>query len=224
MSLRVAFGGILAFALVLNFSIASRGDDPDQSSPKAAALSLWAAIDRGDADAAKKLCVFSNDDQPKWVEGFAAMCDGFHKMHDSAVKRFGVDAEKQFTPNSPAHYAAATLEKSEVTQDGDDAKVIPPGAPAGSGVIVRRNDGKWKVVLTEALKGQDVTRSVGLFQAMARSGREVASAIDAGKYADAKAAEQGMRDLVKKYMTPTTAPAGVQAPDRQSAPIQPGKN
>jgi hypothetical protein len=220
MRLRFAFAGILV--IVLSFSVVSRGADPDQSSPKAAALSLWAAIDRGDAEAAKKLCVFSNDDQPKWVEGFAAMCDGFHKMHDAAVKRFGIEAEKQFTPNSPAHYAAATLEKSEVTEDGDEAKVIPPGAPAGSGVIVRRKDGKWRVVLTEGLKGQDIVRSVEVFQAMGRSGREVASAIDAGKYADAKAAEQGLRDLVKKYMAPTTA--GKVVPDGPSAPAQPGKN
>jgi dienelactone hydrolase len=193
--------------------------DADQSSPKAAVQSFWSFIDRGDVEAARRVAIIEGDDQSKWVESFAEMCEGFRKAHDAAVARFGKDAEKQFTPHTPGYYAAQLVEKSEVREESpDQARVVPPGTPGGGGVIARRMEGRWFVDLKQGMKSADLTQSIAKHRSMAKAMGDVASNIAAGKYATSAEADQALREILKSSIS---KPAGA-APAAAATGFPPG--
>jgi hypothetical protein len=175
--------------------------DADQSSPKTAMKSFWLAIDQGDADAARKLCKY-DDVQSKWIDGFATMCDGFNKLHDSGTKRFGPDA-KVFAQHTPGYYAAQLVDKCTIQENGDTALVTPPGGKA-HGTNMVKEDGKWILDLKSTM-GDKLASATATYQAMGDASREVAKNMDDGKYASADEANADLRAKLKKAMTQSQA-------------------
>ena len=177
--------------------------DADQSTPKAAMKSFWSAIDQGDADGARKVCK-CGDVQSKWVDGFASMCDGFNKLHDSGTKRFGPDV-KVFAQHTPGYYAMQLVDKCTVQENGDTALIVPPGQKAHGTQLVKE-DGKWIMDLKTSM-GEKLTAATATYQAVGDASREVAKNIDDNKYASADEASNDLKAKLKTAMA-KMAPAG----------------
>ena len=168
----------------------------DQSSPKAAMHSFWAAIDQGDAEAAKQVCV-AGESQSNWVDGFATMCDGWRKMNDARVRRFGQTGPDHHTPG---YTAVALADKFTAQQQGDTATLILAGHP-NQGTIAVRKDGKWYLDLNRSLGG-DIAATTVRHQAIASAAREIAANIDAGQYAADADVETAFRAALAKASSP----------------------
>jgi hypothetical protein len=197
--------------LVLALTGVVRAADIDQSTPKAAALAFAKAMEAGDANTANQIAV--GTDQDKQV--LAAMMDFTHSvktLRESAVKKFG-DKADEVTGGGMNVDSAKAMEDTETKEDGDTATVVAT-KPQPSTMHLKKIDGKWKVDLTETLKGaagpgQDISQFQAMLKGWSAAITETASEIDDGKYpapADASAALQVKMMAALKAMTPTTAP------------------
>jgi hypothetical protein len=68
----------------------------------------------------------------------------------------------------------------------------------------------WKVDVGALTRGQDITQSIPMFIAIARTSKEVAGEIDAGKYDSITAVQAALQQKVIERMiqaNATTAPA-----------------
>lgn len=204
---------IVVCAALIGAGAELRAAEADQSSPKATMHAFWSAIDAGDAAAAEKLSVGAGDAEKRWIEAYAGMCDGFKRLHDAAVKRFGKDAERQFMSRSPAYFAAGNWERSEEREQGGSTQLVRPGGRDTefiNGITLVQKDGKWVVSLSgAAAKPSTMVAKTSTYQTLATSMRQVAADIDAGRFATAAEAQQAQRDAMRKLRPiPTSAPAG----------------
>jgi hypothetical protein len=191
---------------------AVRAADTDQSTPKATALTFAKALEAGDADAAKKIAIGTDQDQ----QVLASMCEftkAVKTIHESAVKKYADKADEVI--GGLTLDSAKALEDAEIKEDGDSATVSYT-KPQPSSMYLKKVDGKWMVNLTDTLKnaqgaGQDVVQFQSMLKDWAGAVNETASEIDEGKYAqptDARDALSGkMLTLKAKSSTaPTTEP------------------
>lgn len=215
----------LAFVVVCGAAWAAVGSakepadaGPDQSTPKAAVTAFWSAIDRRDAEAASRLCVLKGEGPAEWVAAFADMCDGFHKLHGAAFRRFGAEAEKAFAPHTPGYHAAKMVDRAEVAVDGETAVLTLP-KPNGKQMGAVRRDGRWLLDL-RPMENADLTAVTESYRKLAAGGRRLAAELDAGEHETLEDAVRRAGELTRQSESEVEAEADG---DDKTAPPKPEK-
>jgi hypothetical protein len=160
-------------------------------SPKAVALAFTAAIEKGDAPAAKALLPTDDDGddgRARWVDATVALTAGMKKLDAAAVARFG-DSGKGVSQNQ-LHLgdAAKTLEQAQEKIDGDTATLVLPGQ-AHPLVSLKKVDGKWRLLAGPASAAQTPAQ-LALCQRLLQAATRTADEISAGNHPTADSAGQ----------------------------------
>jgi hypothetical protein len=194
----VMFALSLLGLLGLLVAAAAAPDQPaaDTPSPKDAYKNLRTAIERGDAEAVKRLIVIDNETDPKQplVTAYANVLLAGKRLGEVAKRKFpGVTdafAQGTLSPEELAKIDAAT-----VTIDEDRATLTVEGEDRP--VKLRRIDGKWKVVVSE--EPADATPpqradQLTLVQGLADAMNSCADDIAADKFPTAEDAKNAVKE------------------------------
>ena len=192
-------------------ALAARAAEIDQSTPKATALSFAKALEAGDADAAKKLSVGTDQDQ-QVLSAMLEFTRSIKQLRESAVKKYA-DKADEVTGGGMNMDSTKALEDSEIKETGDTATVIAT-KPQPSTMHLKKIDGKWMVNLTDTLKeatgpGQDVTQFQAMLKSWSSAITETAGEIDDGKYPRPRMQDGALQVKMMaalKALSPTTAP------------------
>ena len=203
---------VCLFSILSLVSTAIRAADVDQSTPKATAMSFAKALEAGDEAAAKQLSVGSEQDQ-QVLSAMLEFTRSVKTLRDAAVKKYG-DKADEVTGGGMNVDTAKAMEDTQITEEGDTATVATT-RPQPSSMRLKKVDGKWKVDLTETLKGaagpdQNIGQFQGMLKGWSAALTETAGEITDGKYpapADATQALQVKMMAALKSLSPTTAPA-----------------
>ena len=159
-------GWILALAICVGIG-AARAADIDQSTPKATAMAFAKALQAGDDSVARQLAVGTDQDQ----QVLSSMLDftrAMKTLRESAAKKYGDKAE-EVTGGGLNVDSAKALEDADIKEQGDTA-IVTSTKPQPSTMSLKKIDGKWKVDLTDTLKGAaGPSQNIGQFQTMLKS-------------------------------------------------------
>ena len=104
-------------------ALAARAAEIDQSTPKATALSFAKATEAGDADAAKKLSVGTDQDQ-QVLSAMLEFTRSIKQLRESAVKKYADKADEVTGGGMNMAQPQKRPEDSEIKETGDTATVI----------------------------------------------------------------------------------------------------
>jgi hypothetical protein len=183
---------ILAVLLLVGLSAA--GDTPAPTappatapaapppSPKAVALAFTAAIEKGDAPAAKALLPSDDGDdgRARWVDATVALTAGLKKLDAAALARFG-DGGRGVSQNQ-LHLgdAAKSIEQAQEKIDGDTATLILPGQSKPL-VSLKKVDGKWRLLAGPA-SAAEIPEQLALCQRLLQAAARTADEVTAGAH------------------------------------------
>jgi hypothetical protein len=112
--------------------------------------------------------------------------------------------------------ASAALAAGEIGIDGDRATVTP--ADGRTVVTLQKvEDGTWKVDIGALIKGDDVTRSIPLLQAVTKGAAEIRAKLDSGEYKNAGEVKNALQARILELVRasgqsastlPTSLPVG----------------
>jgi hypothetical protein len=174
---------LAVFALFVAASVLV-GCKGDLSTPKGATKAFATAMEKGDAEAAKRASTGGN---PAIVESMAKAMGSSKKLRDAAIAKFGDEGKKIMgEEHNDMAELAKTVDESEMKEDGDNATLKPK---TGEPVKLKKINGEWKVDLTEMTAAMG-TMGTGLFDSMSRAASETADDIQAGKYKTVLEAQQ----------------------------------
>jgi hypothetical protein len=166
----------------------------DQSSPKAAAIAFWNAIDQGDAATARQLCI-ADKAHSDFVDSFAAMCGGWRRMSDTRIRKFKGTEEL----HTPAHKAVKRSGEFEAQIAGDEAVVVVPDQRE-RGTLTVRKEGKWFLDLNRSTPSSDIREVTAFYRAIGAAANQVAEETEQGKYTSAAEVELAFRAAVGKVI------------------------
>lgn len=172
----------------------------EYSTPKGAAESLAAAMEKGDVEGVKRA---SAGGDPKAVEGMTKVVAAMKELNDAAVAKFG-DQGKGIASNGPGGDLdmARKVREAEVKIEGDTVTLTVKGDD--DPLKLKKVDGEWKVDLSE-MAGPAAAMGAAMFDGMASAAKQTAADIKAGKYKTAEEAEaaftaQMMGGLMEKML------------------------
>jgi len=196
-SFRLPRLGLFALGLVtlLHFSVALLAADAAKPpappatapvapppSPKAIAQAFAAALEKGDAPAAKLL--LPNDPaHAKWVDATIALSAALKKLDAAAVTRFG-ELGKGVSQNQ-LHLADSfkSLEKAQEKIEDDSATLTMPDQPQP--LKLTRVAGKWQLQIGPTTE-KDANRQLALYTRLTSAAATTAEQITAGKFPTAE--------------------------------------
>lgn len=172
---------VIALFVAASVLVGCKGD---LSTPKGAAKAFANAMEKGDAEAAKRASTGGN---PAVVESMAKAMGSSKKLRDAAVAKFGDEGKNIMgQENNEMAELAKTVDESEVKEDGDNATLKPK---TGEPVKLKKINGEWKVDLTEMMATMG-TMGTGMIDSMSKAASETADDIQAGKYKTMSEAQQ----------------------------------
>ena len=195
---------LIAFC-VLIAPIAARASA--ESDVKDAAKAFATGLGSGDADQAKQNAS-SDPNTVAIIDGLAPIVAASHKLHDAAVDKFGKDGERLTqNPGGTMSEWSKRADQAVVKINGDNATLsAPPTAQSGDKgstnaqaqtqpqpLHLKKQDGKWKVDLSDTPNAQAMKQQAPLFKAMAKAMTETADEVKAGKYQNVTQAQAALR-------------------------------
>jgi hypothetical protein len=191
-----------AIALALGLLTAAAGaEEPDLSSPQAAAKSLYAAVQAEDGAGVESIFYADGEPQKQLVHAFAELLVAGRKLGTSAKARFGGPGEKM-TQTMISREDLADIDAGVVKIDEkEDTATLTPGGQSRP-MTFRRTDGKWRLIVTDYAHGTEaeIPRQVAQLKAMTEVMETAAQQITDGKYATAQEAESALRDRYSELM------------------------
>lgn len=192
--------GLVAAMIVACSATLARAGDEDEI--RASGKAFIEALYKGDAATVKKHALFT-EDQGKMVDALTDTVHAQKELVDAAVAKFG-DAGKEILPGQMLNRTPnweGLLKDAKVEITGDTA-IVTTEKNQGRPAKFKKDDGKWKVDLTEMFKQPDQTRNVAAAAAMmekrSKVMSETAGEIKDGKYSTVQEARaalfQKMRD------------------------------
>lgn len=197
---------VIAITLML-LTASARAAEPDLSSPKAAAKSLFNAITAADREAVAASLYSTNADQAQLASAMADMIVAGKKLGDASRDRFG----KSGDPIGRGMLDPADLTKIDdaaVTETGDSATLTVAGQPRP--MSFRKQDGKWKLVITDfgGAAPENITKQIRLVRLMTEAIETSAKEIAAGEYKTPDAAltaiQQRLHAVMLQFYRPAT--------------------
>ena len=216
-----------AMVLALIVASAALGAEPDLSTPKNAAKSLYHAIDGGDVDAVRSSLYQPNAQQAELASARAELFVAGKQLGDAMHARFpGAAGAIGGGTLDPA--AIERIDQATVEQFGDRARLTVPGQ--GRPMSFRRQDGRWRLVISDPSDAspEAIAKQTLLVHMMATAMQTSAAEISAGTHKTPEAAVDAIQPRLHNVMLtferpsttrsttgPTTAPATTQARPRE---------
>ena len=180
---------------------------PDLSNPKATAVTFARAMETGDVKIAQDASL-AGGMEVDLVEAMTRATHSLKQLGNLTKAKYG-DADGQMLRVTGAIDASAALAAGDVAFDGDErATVTPQEGVAGKAVVPvqRTEDGSWKVDIGALIKGDDVTHSIPLLQAVTVAADDVSEKVKAGKYANAGEVKRALQARILEVAAQTGAP------------------
>ena len=173
----------------------------DLSSPKAAARSMFVALDAGDAAALRQIMQPQQEDQRAYIDAAVDMILAAKRLGDAAAKQFGASGEA---------FARGMVDRQDIAKvDAADVKFFGPRADMAVVTMpqqtipmrfARGADGRWRRLLVDPLVPMDLPAQETNCRKLAAVFDEMAGEILAGKYAAASDAEQTLSQRMHNLM------------------------
>jgi hypothetical protein len=197
------------FATVILFVLATAAAaaEPDLSTPKTAAKSLFNAITAADRDAVAASLYSANAEQQQLASAMSDLIVAGKKLGDASRNRFG----KSGDPIGRGMLDPADLTKidaAEVNETGDTATLTVAGQPRP--MSFRKQDGKWKLVITDfaGAAPDNIAKQIQLVRLMTEAIETSAREISAGDYKAPDAAltaiQQRLHGVMLQFYRPAT--------------------
>jgi len=198
-SLRAFIAVVACAAAIPTLVRADEKKEADLSTPKGAAVAFAKAIQNGDKEGVRAVCI-GKDEEIKAVESMASAMGAIKKFRTACNDKFGAD--NILTKSFPADQdLAAEAEKTEFKVDGDTATSVPkPGEDAKDKATMKKVDGKWK--LDVASIGKDKLAQAGQMAKIGKVLEDFAAEITAGKYKTVEEAAVAMGPKMQEAIKP----------------------
>ena len=215
--MRARFAFLLALLLGCASAIAA---EPDLSSPKAAAKSLFNAVNANDRDAIRA-CFFAAD--ARQSELAAAMADliaNGRRLGDAARERFGKAGDPigrgMLDPSDLGKIDAAA-----VTETGDVATLFIPGQQRP--MTFRKQDGKWRLSIADfgGAAPDNIDKQIKLVRLMADAMDTSAKELSAAQYKTVDEAILAIQQRLHAVMLTVAHPATTRAATTTAATTRP---
>jgi hypothetical protein len=184
------------------------------ATPKSAARSLYAAVERSDEAALREIFFAEDDDQRQLAGAYAHLMVQAKRLADAAKRKFP-GASEGLAQGVVTAEQIAQLEQAAVEEKGDTA-IVRPTTRGAKEMVFRKTAGGWRLVLTDlaGASKDGVTEQITVVSDLATAISETADDLAADKFASAQEAETALRTKVNAVVTravktnpPTTAPA-----------------
>jgi hypothetical protein len=197
-------------------SAAARADAPDLSSPKAAAKSLYAAVERGDSEGIRAVFFTETDAQRQLADAYAEMILASKRLADVAKQKYaGAAAADAFAQGAVTAEDVKRIDAAELRQDAADRASLH--LPLASRPMnFRKTDRGWQLVISDFAGGapDKIDGQVAMTREIATVVTEIADGIESDKFPTPQEAEQAIQHRMNEVMTravrknmPTTSPA-----------------
>ncbi len=211
---------IIVLAAILPFvaQLVRAADAPDISSPKAAARSMYSALERGDEAALREIFFAGDDAQRDLASEYAHLVVEGKRLADVAKQKYP-GASDAMTQSVIAAEDLAKIDTAVVTEKGDTATLQL--APRTREMQFRRAGGGWHLVITNfgggELTDENLVEQTAIVREFAKAISDTADEIAADKHATPQEAETALQTRVNLVLTkavksvpptsvPTTAP------------------
>jgi hypothetical protein len=210
------FTSALVISCFLTCGALARAQEVDLSSPKAAARSLYQAVDRSDAQAIREVLHTETDQQRQLADAFAEFLVSSKRLAETAKAKYGAAADP-FVQGAVAAEDIARIESAEVQEESPGvASIALPGMLKASR-FRRGEDGKWRLIITDfaGAAPERIQSQIAMTRDLTGVFDEVSESIQAGRYPTADDAEAALQDRTNNVMMralraatrPATAPA-----------------
>jgi hypothetical protein len=201
----------------------ARAAEPDLSSPKAAAKSLFNAISNGDRDAVAAGLHSDNEQQAKLANAMADLIVAGKKLGDASREKFGREGEPigrgMLDPTD-----LTRIDSARVTENGDQATLTLETQPRP--MSFRRRDGKWRLVVTDfgGAEPENIDKQIRLVRLMTEAIDKSTTEVAAGQLKTAPAAlaaiQQRLNNVMLLFYRPTTTRAATTTSPAESSPAR----
>jgi hypothetical protein len=178
--------------LVLFASVWARAAEPDLSSPREAARSLYKAVDAEDGEAILKIFDARDESERELAKAFADLIVAGKKLADATKAKFNTSGES-LGAGVITKEELAKLDQADVKEEGDIATLTTAGQARP--MRFHRTGKQWQLIVADFANVEEigVSHQVFLLKKVAGVMSDMAGEIQAGKYAtntDAEAAIQ----------------------------------
>jgi len=199
---------ICILALVVASAVAAAA--PDLSSPKAAAKSLFNAVNANDRDAIRACFYAADEQQATLATAIADLIANGRRLGDAAHARFGQAGDPlgrgMLDPSD-----ASRIDAADVSENGDFATLLIPGQQRP--MTFRRHDGQWRLSITdfERAAPENIEKHVKLVRLMADAMDVSAKEVAAGQYKTVDEAILAIQQRLHAVMLTVAHPATTRA-------------
>ena len=200
-----SFFGSLLLAVLLNLqtsnSFAAETVKEDTTTPAAAARTFYGAMHAGDTNLFKRISI-GTDYQKDWMLGYIRSSLAIRELLKASTAKFGKQpTEKAFgemvASSEMAAVGLAALTNAEVKIEGTNATITFKHG-ASDPMMLRRIEGKWKVLLGDDINKADFDKNAVV--AMAESQEQCTKDILGDKYKSADEASQALMTALMSKM------------------------
>ena len=183
--------------------VLSTAEAPDLSSPKAAAKSLYEAVDRGDGEAIRAVFYTETDSQRQLADAYAEMILATKRLADVAKSNYaGAAAADALALGAVASEDVKRIDAAELKQDAPDRATLTMPL-ATRPMTFRKTDRGWQLVISDFAGGAPdrIDAQVEMTRQITATVTEVADGIEADKYPAPHDAEQAIQHRMNEVMT-----------------------
>ena len=203
----------LLIAAILVCAVPLSGAEPDAAGPKGAMKFFYQALEAGDAATIRASFYTKTDAERELADAFAAELTAAKALGEAAKAKFAATGDA-LTKGLPARDQLASLDKAQVTIDGDNASIKLAGQNRPLRMI--RADGRWQLSIADYANAnaENVAAQTAVLKDMANVFAAVAADISADKFSTAQDAQRVLQQRLQAVLfnalqknPPTTRPA-----------------
>ena len=176
---------------------------PDLSSPKAAAKSLYQAVDRGDGEAIRAVFFTETDSQRQLADAYAEMILATKRLADVAKSKYaGAAAADALALGAVPTEDVKRIDAAELKQDAPDRATLTLPL-ATRPLSFRKTDRGWQLVISDFAGGAPdrIDAQVEMTRQITAAVTDIADGIEADKYPTPHDAEQAIQHRMNEVMT-----------------------
>ena len=220
-----------AITALLVFSLTACGKSgPDLSTPEKSAKAFGTALDTGDLELAKAVCV-TTPESARMIGALVPLSRAMKDLREAAKAKFGKEAGALGTGED----VVTQLSKAKMSVSGDTATLTPTAGATKQPITLKKINGSWRVEVKSMTPGAAGDKSAAeselalknletLFRAMTVASMAVTSSIKSGKYKRVEEAQTDVNLKVRaEIMTIQAASAG-KRPPAGSTNVKPDPN
>ena len=184
--------------LLASFAAFSAGPELDLSTPKAAAKSLYEAVEAQDGAAILRTFYAADDSERELAGAFSDLILAGKKLHDAARDKYGTVGEA-LGSGMMSKDDFARLDQAEVKETGDTATLTTVGR--AKPIVFHKTGNQWQLVVRDFANAEtDLPPQAALLKKVGGVFNDLAGEIAAGKYATSPEAESVIQTRLATVM------------------------